>query len=332
MTPATARPIEWTIEVAVPQRAVAAVEAALEPFCDAVASFEALDLGRDCWTVTGYASTAPDRAELDGRLAVAAAAEGDALPAPVVAPLPATDWLAENRRSFRPVVAGRYRVIPWDADPSAVPPGDLPPSAGAIVIRLNAGPAFGSGTHESTRGCLLALDRRARRAPPRRVLDLGAGSGILAIAAAKTWQCPVLATDIDPVAAATTRENAAANHVAALVEARTGPGLRPVARRGRFDLIVANIHARPLMALARALHRHATPGAVVILSGVLRRQAPSVLAAYRSHGFVLADRIDLGDWATLVLRRGRGRPRAIHSLPEFRYSTAVPGFRARRRP
>jgi ribosomal protein L11 methyltransferase len=294
--------VTWTVTVTVPDAALAAVEAALAPCCEAVASFEAAGGG---WRVTGYAAAEPDRAALGRRLALAAAAAGCALPAPALARLPATDWLAENRRSFRSVAAGRYRVVPRDDGDG----GRESAGGGAIVIRLNAGPAFGSGSHESTRGCLVALDRLARRRVPRRILDLGTGSGILAIAAARTWPAPapVIATDIDPVAAATARDNARANGVGARVDARAGPGFRPVARDGRFDLVVANIQARPLVGLARAMQRHTRHGSEVILSGLLTRHAPAVLAAYRSRGFVLADRVRLGDWTTLTLRRGRRR-------------------------
>lgn len=292
-------PATWTVTVAVPEAALAAVEAALAPCCEAVASFEAAGGG---WRVTGYAAAEPDRAALGRRLALAAAAAGCALPAPALARLPATDWLAENRRSFRSVAAGRYRVVPRDDGDG----GRESAGGGAIVIRLNAGPAFGSGSHETTRGCLIALDRLARRRVPRRILDLGTGSGILAIAAARTWPAPVIATDVDPVAAATARANARANGVSARIDARAGPGLRPVARAGRFDLIVANIQARPLLALAPAIRDHATADAIVVLSGLLARQAPAVLAGYRMQGLTLADRVRLGDWATLILRR-RGR-------------------------
>lgn len=297
-----AAPATWTVTVTVPDAALAAVEAALAPCCDAVASFEAPGAGGG-WRVTGYAAAEPDRAALDRRLALAAAAAGCALPAPALARLPATDWLAENRRSFRPVAAGRYRVVPRDDGDGDGGRESAGSGAGMIVIRLNAGPAFGSGSHESTRGCLIALDRLARRRVPRRILDLGTGSGILAIAAARTWPAPVIAADVDPVAAATARANARANGVAARIDARAGPGLRPVARAGRFDLIVANIQARPLLALAPAIRGHATADAIVVLSGLLARQAPAVLAGYRMQGLTLADRVRLGDWATLILRR-----------------------------
>ncbi len=289
----------WTIEVVAPAAAVPAVEAAIEPFCTAVASFEAFDRGPGCWLVTGYASEEPGQAELESRVALTASLEQGAVSLPAVRRLPETDWLAENRRSFRPVRAGRYLVLPKDAEDR--PDDGTPPGPASVVIRLNAGPAFGSGTHQTTQGCLIALDRLARGRRPRRLLDLGTGSGILAIAAAKTWSCSVVATDIDPVAARTTLENAAENGVSAGITILAGPGFRPVSRMGRFDLVVANIQARPLVRLAEAMRRHAQPGAPVVLSGLLNRDAPHVQAAYRARGFAFADRIRIGDWTTLIL-------------------------------
>lgn len=289
----------WTIQLVVPASAVPAVEAAVEPFCIAVASFEAFDRGPDSWLVTGYASEEPDRAALESRITLAATMVQGQVRDLAVARLPETDWLAENRRSFIPVRAARYLVLPRDAEEDRGAWGTLGPAS--VAIRLNAGPAFGSGTHETTRGCLIALDRLARGRPPRRVLDLGAGSGILAIAAAKTWSCPVVATDIDPVAVRTALENAAENGVAARITALAGQGFRPVHRMGRFDLVVANIQARPLIRLAAGMRRHVRPGAAVVLSGLLTRHAPHVRAAYRERGFSFADRVQVGDWTTLIL-------------------------------
>ena len=218
-----------------------------------------------------------------------------------VGPLAGRDWLARNRRSFRPIRAGRFLVRPttWQG----------PAPTGGVVLHLDAGPAFGSGSHETTRGCLLAMDRLARRrVRPGCVLDMGCGSGILAIAAARRWRVPVLAVDIDPVATATTAENAARNGVARLVRTATGDGWRTAAvrRDGPFDLVMANILAAPLRRMAPDLARGLAPGGEAVLSGLLRGQASAVAGACRAAGLAVAGRLILGDWAVLVVTRPSG--------------------------
>jgi ribosomal protein L11 methyltransferase len=173
------------------------------------------------------------------------------------------------------------------------------------VLRLDAGLAFGSGEHASTRGCLLALERIARRQRPRRILDLGTGSGILALAAAKLTRRPVLATDIEPWSVRVADENARLNREQRLVSARLADGWRHRAVRagGPYDLVFANILARPLCAMARDLAAHLAPGGTAILAGLLGTQARMVLAAHRRQGLVLEARHDVGPWTTLVVRR-----------------------------
>lgn len=239
--------------------------------------------------------------EAAARAAGAAARDaGLAGGAATVEPLAGRDWLAENRRSFRPIRAGCFLVRPtgWEG----------PSPVGGVVLHLDAGPAFGSGSHETTRGCLLAMDRLARRRfRPRRVLDMGCGSGILAIAAARCWRAPVLAVDIDPVATATTAENAARNGVAKLLRTVTGDGWRSAAVRqdGPFDLVTANILAAPLRRMAPDLARGLIPGGRAVLSGLLQHQASAVAGACRAAGLTIAGRLELGEWAVLVLARPR---------------------------
>lgn len=191
-----------------------------------------------------------------------------------------------------------------------------PSLPGRITLRLDAGLAFGSGEHGSTRGCLRALEAVARGSRPRRVLDLGTGSGILAIAAAKLLRVPVLGTDIDPWAVRVARQNARLNQVGPprVATAQT-PGWRgrAVLARAPYDLVLANILARPLCAMARDLARHLAPGGRAILSGLLASQARQVLAAHRRQGLVLERVVREGGWATLVVRgprraRPSGRP------------------------
>ena len=280
----------WTVSVIVPAEAAALFQLALEPFCVAVAA----EVQGGPWRVTGYAEAPPDPLALETTLAVAAAGAGLARPAPMLAKLPETDWLAENRRSFPPVRVARFYIHRSHHDRA--------PADGRVAIRLDASLAFGSGTHATTQGCLLALDALARRLHPRRILDLGTGSGILAIAAAKLWPARIVATDFDRAATRMAALNAAANGVGARIVLGTGPGLHPVPR-GRFDLVLANIQLRPLAALAPTLARRIRPGGHVVLSGLLRADENEALAAYRAQGLVLGTRLPQGDWVTLVLAR-----------------------------
>jgi ribosomal protein L11 methyltransferase len=281
----------WTVSVIVPREAAGLFQLALEPLCAAVAA----EIHGRHWRVTGYTDAPPDPAAIETALELAAAGAGIATPPPMLAALPETDWLAENRKSFPPVRVARFHIHRSHHD--------RPPAGGRIALRLDASLAFGSGTHASTQGVLLALDALARRRRFRRVLDLGTGSGILAVAAAKLWPAHIVATDIDPDSVRMARENASANGVAGRIAAHVGPGLRAVPRRARFDLVLANIQLRPLASLAPAIRRRIGPGACVILSGLLAADEAEALAAYRAQGLVLAARYPLGDWVTLVMRR-----------------------------
>lgn len=287
-----------TITVIVPSPAAGLFQLALEPFCVAVTTHE---VGAH-WRVVGYAESEPDRDALDDALAVAAAGSGTVPPEAEIAPLPETDWLAENRKSFPPVSIARFHIHRTHHD--------RPAADGRIAIKLDASIAFGSGTHASTQGCLLALDRLARRAPPscrgpRRILDLGTGSGILAVAAAKLWpRARILATDIEEGSMRMTGENAHANGVAARITLARGSGLRPVRRGRRFDLVLANIQLRALAPMAPALAQRLRRGGCVVLSGLLRHDEAEAVSVYRAQGLVLIARFPLGDWVTLMMRRG----------------------------
>jgi len=174
-----------------------------------------------------------------------------------------------------------------------------------ITLVLDAGLAFGTGEHNSTRGCLIALERVARALRPRRILDLGTGSGVLAIAAAKLLRVPVLATDIDARATRVARANAQVNGVSGLVQSVQNDGWSNLAvrRLAPYDLVFANILARPLCAMAHELAVHLMPGGIAILAGLLTVQANWVLSAHRRAGLILRDRVVDGAWTTLVLER-----------------------------
>ena len=212
-------------------------------------------------------------------------------------PLPDQDWIRQSQEGLPPVRAGRFFVY-GGHDAGKVPHGVVP-------IRVEAGLAFGTGHHETTALCLAALSQIAQRRRPRRVLDVGCGTGVLAIGAAKLWRIRVLATDIDPVAVAVTRDNARGNGVAPLIEAAVADGLEhPAIRaRGPYDLVVANILAGPLTRLAPAIGARLGRGGVVVLSGLLRWQEGLVLSFYRPQGLRLVRALRQGPWSALLLER-----------------------------
>ncbi len=186
-----------------------------------------------------------------------------------------------------------------------------PARTGAIALEIDAASAFGTGEHPSTSGCLLALDRLARRWRFRHPLDIGTGSGILAIAAAKRLARRVQASDIDAGSVRVARHHVRRNGLSGWVRVECAPGFRSRTLKGRrYDLIFANILARPLTQMARDLSRAIAPGGVAVLSGLLRRQEALVLAAYRRRGLSLVRRIEIDVWSTLILRAGRRDGRA----------------------
>jgi ribosomal protein L11 methyltransferase len=209
-----------------------------------------------------------------------------------------TNWVAKSLEGLKPVTAGGFYVY---GSHSAE---QLPP-AGLIPLRIEAAQAFGTGHHETTTGCLEAIERTLKHTRPRKMIDVGTGTGVLAIALAKRTRTPVLASDIDPIATTTTIENARDNGVGTLVRAVTAPGLDhiAIARGAPYDLIVANILAGPLAALAPGIARAAAPGATIILSGLLATQCAWVANAYRAQNIVLRQRLIRGEWATLILER-----------------------------
>jgi ribosomal protein L11 methyltransferase len=213
-----------------------------------------------------------------------------------IATLQNRDWVREAEALRRPVRAGRF-VVHGRHDR-----GRLPPSRHAIEI--DAGLAFGTGQHASTKGCLIALDRILKRRHPRAVLDVGTGTGVLAIAAAKVARAQAIASDIDPPVVVAARENVRLAGLQGTVRVIEAAGLdHGSLRRAKFDLIFANILMRPLLDLAPALARALAPGGLCILSGLLQSQARQVEARYRSLGFTLDSRLLLDGWAILILER-----------------------------
>lgn len=213
-------------------------------------------------------------------------------------PLPETDWLEQTWKNFPPRQIGPFFI--YGSHTNATPPED------AIGLEINAATAFGSGEHETTAGCLLTLnDLKEEGKLFFSPLDMGCGSGILAMAAAKLWQTPVLAVDNDPESVRVTADNAQMNHCSDWIIPLCNEGFEgtTVQERGPFDLIIANILANPLCLMAPDMVKNLEKGGRIILSGLLRRQRNEVLAAYDAAGATFVGEKFLGDWMTLQLTR-----------------------------
>lgn len=276
-----------------PEEAVPSYESALLAVSATVSLFR--DEARDTWRIEAVRDTLADQDALQAALALAAGLTGHE--AMLERSLTESDgWLARTIEAFPEQGIGRRFLV----RPTHVPPR---PTYGRIPLILDAGLAFGSGEHASTQGCLMALEGLARK--PTRVLDLGSGSGILAMAAAKLFHVRALATDIEPWSVRVADENAKLNGLKPRLRAILADGWnhRMLRAQAPFDLVFANILARPLCAMAKDLGDHLAPGGTAILAGLLGTQVRMVLAAHRRAGLVLERRIAVGPWATLVLRR-----------------------------
>jgi len=265
----------------------------LTPEPTGIGVFEVED-GSGLWEVGGYFTDQPD----ESALALMAAAF-DAKPF-VVSELPETDWVAHVRRELKPVVAGRFFVYgSHDADQVPTDP-DVEP------LLIEAAMAFGTGHHGTTLGCLRALDRLAQNGfVGKSVVDIGCGTAVLAMAAARIWPDDVLASDIDQVAVDVAMANVRANRLEGRVRCVEAAGFdhSDITACAPFDLIFANILKGPLVALAPEMNTHAAPGAYAILSGILNEQADEVISVYSRNGFNLVSRDEIVEWTTLTLRK-----------------------------
>ncbi len=263
---------------------------ALDPAPYGVGVFEIED-GSGRWEVSGYFLEAPDEIGL----ALLAASHGAR--EFVVSELPETDWVAQVRRELHPVRAGRFYLYgSHDAD---TVPND------AVPLLIEAAMAFGTGHHGTTSGCLIAFDRLLTEGHVfKNVVDIGCGTAVLALAAARVFPQTVLASDIDEIAVDVARVNAQANDLADRIEAVQAAGFDhpTLAARAPFDLILANILKGPLIELAPDMARHAAQGGYLILSGLLLEQAEDVTAAYLAAGFERVYAAEHGEWAALTLR------------------------------
>ncbi|GBQ13677.1 50S ribosomal protein L11 methyltransferase [Swaminathania salitolerans LMG 21291] len=270
-------------------------EQALMTVCTTVGIFEANE-DQNIWRVEGVKDIGHGEDELERAMTLARLITGSDAPL-IRERTEAEGWLARTYEAFPQQDVGRRFAIRGTHLARNR-------SRERMTITLDAGIAFGSGEHGSTRGCLRALEDMAWR-KPQRILDMGCGSGILAMAAALLFRKTVLAVDIEPWSVRVAASNAKLNDIAPLIEARLGNGwLTPEVRaRAPYDLVFANILARPLCKMARDLGRHLAPGGTVILAGLLTTQARMVLAAHRRQGLVLERQYYEGEWSTLVLRR-----------------------------
>jgi ribosomal protein L11 methyltransferase len=295
-------PDVWLVEIVVPLADVEIFEAVLESFTDSVSWFlndpDADETDENLlWRLEGYSRTPVERAEIDAALEVTAASLGRQSPVLRIEQVAGTDWVTANLQAFPPITAGRFFVHGSHFEGQ--------PPAGKIAIKIDAGTAFGSGEHATTYGCLMALDKLLRRRRFRHPLDLGCGSGILGIAAAKALHVKITLSDIDPISVQVANRNAQRNGVASLATAYLSDGYhsRALKTRRPYDLILANILARPLANMAADLGRHLAPNGIAVLSGLLNRQERFVLAAHRSQGISLLGKIRMNGWTALVISR-----------------------------
>ncbi|MDP6173071.1 MAG: 50S ribosomal protein L11 methyltransferase [Rhodospirillales bacterium] len=295
MTAAPSR--QYRVMLGVPESCVALFASALDPFSDAV-SWTPPDGDGFC-RLTGFGSLPLGEAALDTALALAAAAAGIEAPDVEIEDVPLRDWVLENLREFAPVTVGRFHIYGADFE------GPVP--ASLMGLRVPAAAAFGSGQHGSTRGCLGAID--GFQGPrPRKVLDMGCGSGILALAMARKWRCPVIAVDSDPKATQTAGRNARANGLGFRVRVVTAKGYRPAGLAGgQFDFIASNILARPLMGMAGDLARHLAPGGTAVLSGFHPADVNRVAGAHAAYGLTRHQISEDEGWVALEIKKPNPR-------------------------
>ena len=290
LTPSTSRA---TFAIGNEQTARRVVDLLTESFFEGQAAIAAFERPYGRWDITVHFAEAPDQASI--RELVRLAAGDDVAQDIHFDTVEAKDWVKATLEELVPVRAGRF-IVHGQHDRAKVPPNKL-------GVEIEAALAFGTGHHGTTRGCLLLLDHVLKAHYPRRVLDLGTGTGVLAIAAAKALHGEVLASDIDPLSVSVARDNARLNGTGDWVQPITATGFSApqFAKRAPFDLVLANILANPLRQMATPMARHLAPSALVILSGLLTPQAASVIAAYRARGLVPVRHLRIEGWSSLLL-------------------------------
>jgi ribosomal protein L11 methyltransferase len=292
LTPSTRRA---SFAIGNEQTAKRVVDLLTESFFEGQAAITAFEGPGGRWDVTVHFAEPPDQASIRELVGIAAGGEvaGDI----VFDTVEAKDWVKATLEELVPVRAGRF-IVHGAHDRAKVP-------ANKLGIEIEAALAFGTGHHGTTRGCLMLLDQVLKAYRPRRVLDLGTGTGVLAIAAAKALRIAVLASDIDPLSVKVSSDNARLNGAGDLVATIRSNGFSApqFAAAGPFDLVLANILANPLRQMATPLARHLAPSALVVLSGLLPHQAQGVIAAYRARGVVLKRQIRIEGWSSLLMQK-----------------------------
>src|SRR6202158_4539447 len=292
ITPSTSRA---TFAIGSEQTAKRVVDLLTESFFDGQAAIAAFERSDGRWGITVHFAEAPDQTSIRELVRLAA---GDEVAQDIAFDIvDAKDWVRATLEELVPVRAGRFIVHGYH-DRARVPPNKL-------GIEIEAALAFGTGHHGTTRGCLLLLDSVLKARRPKRVLDLGTGTGVLAIAAAKALHGTVLASDIDPSSVRVARDNARLNCTGNWVQTvrATGFSAPQFGEHGPFDLVLANILANPLRQMVTPMARHLAPSALVILSGLLPSQAGGVIAAYRARGLVFLRHLRIEGWSSLLMRR-----------------------------
>ena len=294
LTPGTHRA---TFAIGDEQTAKRVADLLTENFFEGEAAIAAFEGPTGRWDITVHFAQAPDEKTI--RELVTMAAGEEVARSISFETVEARDWVKATLAELVPVHAGRF-VVHGRHDRAKVAPNK-------VAIEIEAALAFGTGHHGTTRGCLLLLDEVMKAHRPRRVLDLGTGTGVLAIAAAKALRARILASDIDPLSVRLAGQNARLNGAGDLVETITAGGFcaPQFQRRAPFDLVLANILANPLRQMATPMSRHLASGGLVILSGLLTTQASAVIASYRARGLVVRRHIRIEGWSSLLLGKAR---------------------------
>lgn len=283
----------------VPESAVSYFDRALDPDASAL-MMGLIEKGPDKgkWKIEAIFEGEPDRQALGTLIAIAAMSAGIPEPEWDLMPIPKKNWLRENLVSFPPITLGRYYIYGSHIE--------TPPPADKISLQIDAATAFGSGEHATTQGCLTAFEELLSTVSPASILDMGCGSGILSMAAAKALEHAVSidAVDIDPESVRVTTENCVKNGVDDCIRVWQSDGYERV--EASYDLVFANILARPLIEMAPALYQHLKPGGYGILSGFLMHQKPWVMKAHAKAGLVFVKTYKVKEWGTLIVKRDQG--------------------------